>query len=120
MNTQFSHVAVTGYGTVTPLGRTVSQTWVAILAQRMGYKFMEHPDPRIKSRFFGRIPAAPDRKPFYARSLHRQLPQFARYALEAAGEAMTQAFPGGPWHGHYSPFDAGVILATGWGGLDSA
>ena len=51
----------------------------------------------------------------------RALPLFAKYALVAVREAVNMAF-GTPDRiiDCYNPFDCGVILGTGWGGLDQA
>ena len=39
----------------------------------------------------------------------------------AADESLGRAFPeAGDWRSVYGPFDVGVIIGTGWGGLDSA
>jgi 3-oxoacyl-[acyl-carrier-protein] synthase II len=116
-------VVVTGYGAVTPLGETVAATWNGIINQRRGYQFVmgiEAEDNRLKSRVFGILPENPDRYRRFRKSLIRTQPDFSRNALVAADEALGQAFPGGAWQRTYQPFDAGVIVGTGWGGLDSA
>jgi 3-oxoacyl-[acyl-carrier-protein] synthase II len=117
-------VVVTGYGAVTPLGETAGTTWDGIVNHRRGYDVVasvETEDSRLKSRVFGILPENAGRYRRFRKSLIRTQPDFSRNALVAADEALDRAFPeGGDWRSAYDSFDVGVIIGTGWGGLDSA
>jgi 3-oxoacyl-[acyl-carrier-protein] synthase II len=120
MNDKHRRVAVTGVGSVTPLGPTAETTWRGVVEGVVGYRYWEPPDRGIRSRFFGRLPESSRGGRSVPRSLRRQLPAFARLACDAADEAIGQAFPARDWVRTYSEFRAGVVIGTGWGGLDEA
>jgi 3-oxoacyl-[acyl-carrier-protein] synthase II len=113
-------VVVTGHGAVTSLGENSAEVWDAILARRLGYRPTAVAEQKVNARFFGFL--GPNRRlEGLPRSLLKALPEYARNALVTAREAMRMAFPEGQRiEDAYSPFDCGVIIGTGWGGLDTA
>ena len=114
-------VAVTGYGAVSSLGQDVATIWNSLIEKRIGYKTIEYPEKRIRARFFGLIDSEIETTKDFSKALTKGLPPHAKYALAATREAIDMAFRDGGGPGTvYSPFDAGVIIGTGWGGLDSA
>lgn len=113
-------VVVTGYGAICSLGESSAEIWSNVLEKKIGYGLHELPDKRIKARFFGFMAPRKGRYNGYPRGLMRRMSEFARLALVAAREAVVMAFPGTSPAAVYSPFDCGVIIGTGWGGLDSA
>src|SRR5262245_6669223 len=114
-------VVITGYGAICSLGENSEEIWHAILAKRLGYKYLASDEEKMKARFFGFLEPNPRRYDGFPKSLLKGLPAFARNTLVAAREAVTMAFSDDQrHHSLYSPFDCGVIVGTGWGGLDSA
>ncbi len=114
-------VVITGYGAVSSMGYNADMIWRGILDKTVGYKIHQFEDERIKSKFFGFMEKELPRdtlKPF-TKSLLRKLPSFATYALVAAEEAINHAFKASSISEHYNPFDRGVIIGTGWGGVDA-
>jgi 3-oxoacyl-[acyl-carrier-protein] synthase II len=112
-------VAVTGYGAICSLGNTSEEIWNSILQYKIGYKTKQYDDPSIGARFFGFID--PDKKIYagFSKSILKMLPEFAKYSLVAAREALEMAFGQGfDLDNFVSPLDRGVIIGTGWGGVD--
>ena len=112
-------VAITGYGAICSLGENSSEIWEAIMAYRVGYRRHEPSDSSIRARFFGFLDSRADRYRHLPRTLLRRLPEYARLAMVSAHEAVEMAFGGSPTRA-YDPFQCGVAIGTGWGGLDSA
>ena len=114
-------VVVTGYGAVTSLGETADEVWGAILAKRLGYRVTATAEEKAQAKFFGFLEPNRRRLEGLPRSLLKAMPEYARHALVAARQAVRMAFPDGQaLDTAYSPFDCGVIVGTGWGGLDTA
>ncbi|MFX1766280.1 beta-ketoacyl-[acyl-carrier-protein] synthase family protein [Paraburkholderia sp. A1RI-2L] len=111
-------VVITGYGCVTPLGNTVAESWDSIVQYRCGYSTWEPDDPSIKAKFFGKVDIDDKILKRIPAAVRRALPRFARYTAIAAGEAMSMAFGEHKPGAFYAPTDCGVIIGTGWGGLD--
>lgn len=110
-------VVVTGFGAVTPLGRNASDSWEAIMDNQIGYRLIDKHPAGIKSRFFGLVDHELDTK-FLPAVIRRRLPRFANLALLAAKEAIDMSFGEENPTQHYEPLRAGVVIGTGWGGLD--
>ncbi len=113
-------VVVTGYGAMCALGENVPEIWNAILSYRVGYKRFEFPDKTINAKFFGFI--EPDRKRYqrFSKALLKMIPDFAKNALVVSREALDMAFGQNTnLESIGSPFDFGVMIGTGWGGVDS-
>lgn len=111
-------VVITGYGCVTPLGNNAAESWNSIVNYRCGYGARDTGDASIAAKFFGKVDI--DDKAFkrIPAVVRRALPRFARYTAVAAGEAMSMAFGEHKPEDFYAPTDCGVIVGTGWGGLD--
>jgi 3-oxoacyl-[acyl-carrier-protein] synthase II len=115
-----SRVVVTGYGCITPLGNSADECWNSIVDYRCGYRALDTGDASIKAKFFGKVEI--DEKCFkrIPATVRRALPRFARFTTLAAAEAMEMAFGSKTPRDFYAPTDCGVIVGTGWGGLDEA
>ncbi|HET6347119.1 MAG TPA: beta-ketoacyl-[acyl-carrier-protein] synthase family protein [Myxococcota bacterium] len=115
-------VVITGVGALSSMGGTVPEIWQGILDQRVGYHPLDFPHPGIKARFFGTLT---DEAPVNARlkalprGLVRMLGRFARYGLLAGLEATQQAFGAHTPVGVYPADACGVMIGTGWGGIDT-
>lgn len=117
---QGKRVVVTGYGAITSMGNNVDEIWNKILDYEVGYSKQVFEDDSVVAKYFGFLDF--DRKlmrPFSKRIV-KMLPFFAKYSLLASAEALAMAFGEEELDAHYSPFDCGVSIGTGWGGLDSA
>lgn len=113
-------VAITGYGAICALGENVPDIWGGIVNYRVGYQKHEFADQSIKARFFGFVQPNKKRYEGFQKSILKMLPEFARYALLASREAITMAFESSENFCQVVPaFDAGVIIGTGWGGVDA-
>ena len=110
-------VVVTGYGAVTPLGMSASESWAAMMDYRLGYRYCDNSAVGIQSRFLGLIDEEPSLKGVPA-AIRRRLPRFARLVLGAAREAVEMAFRGDHPTAHYDPLDCGTIMGSGWAGQD--
>ncbi|WP_058910647.1 beta-ketoacyl-[acyl-carrier-protein] synthase family protein [Entomohabitans teleogrylli] len=116
-NNHVYRVVVTGYGAVTPLGATAAESWQAIMDYREGYRYVDKTANNINTHFLGQIDNEPSLKGVPA-VIRRRLPRHARLALGAAREAMAMAFGDGQPQESYDPLMCGVIMGTGWAGLD--
>ncbi|KNC95636.1 beta-ketoacyl-[acyl-carrier-protein] synthase family protein [Trabulsiella odontotermitis] len=118
-NNELKRVVVTGYGAVTPLGATAGESWQAIMEHRPGYRYVDKTAQNIHTHFLGLVDNEPDLKGVPA-AIRRRLPRFARLTLGAARQAMAMAFGNEPPQTFYSPLACGVIMGTGWAGLDES
>ncbi|MFC3395331.1 beta-ketoacyl-[acyl-carrier-protein] synthase family protein [Brenneria rubrifaciens] len=117
---RLNRVVVTGYGGICPLGGNSQDIWNAILAYRLGYTLVSHPNEDVVAKFFGHIPFHVDVSRF-SKKLLKYLPRFSRLGLIAADEALSMAFGKDSRRSLdeiYSPHERGVIFGTGWGGED--
>ncbi|WP_336221758.1 beta-ketoacyl-[acyl-carrier-protein] synthase family protein [Citrobacter amalonaticus] len=119
LNNEFKRVVVTGYGAVTPLGATANESWQAIMDYRLGYRYVDKTAVNIKTHFLGLVDNEPSLAGVPA-AIRRRLPRFARLTLGAARQAMAMAFGDKPPQEFYNPLDCGVIMGTGWAGLDES
>lgn len=115
----FKRVVVTGYGAVTPLGANAKACWQAIMDKQLGYRYIDKTVQNIHSHFLGLIDDEPSLKGVPA-VIRRRLPRHARLALSAAREAMEMAFSGISPTLFHEPIMCGVIMGTGWAGLDES
>ncbi|MCZ4305536.1 beta-ketoacyl-[acyl-carrier-protein] synthase family protein [Zoogloeaceae bacterium G21618-S1] len=114
-------VAITGYGAVCALGENSGEIWDSIMAYKVGYQRVEFSNSGIKAKFFGFMDDDRNRYKGLPKSVLKMLPLFAKNALVATREALTMALgPDKALTDTVSPFDAGVIIGTGWGGIDAA
>ncbi len=113
-------VVVTGYGAACSLGNSVEEIWTSITDYKVGYKYFDHKEPNIVSRFYGKMDVKPSLKG-YPKAILKFLPEFAKLGIAVAGEAITMAFGAdSDIKDSYDPFECGVIFGTGWGSLDEA
>ncbi len=112
-------VVVTGYGALCSLGENSADIWDAIMNYQVGYRVHELADKTVKAKFFGFMSDDKTRYKGFPKTILKMLPRFAKNAMVATREAIDMAF------GHeatmeefYGPFERGVIIGTGWGGLD--
>ncbi|WP_075181478.1 beta-ketoacyl synthase [Pantoea sp. 1.19] len=116
---QPKRVVVTGYGAVTPLGASAAESWQSIMDSRLGYRYVDNAARQIQTRFMGLLPEEPSLKGMPA-VIRRRLPRFARLTVGAARQAMRMAFGDALPGEIYDPLACGVIMGTGWGGLDES
>lgn len=119
-SSQGRRVAVTGYGAITSMGREVRQIWNGIMDYQLGYKMIDIGDNSIQARFFGFVDLDRGAMRPFSKKITKMLSPFAKYGLAAANEAIQMAFGLTHPHERVSPFECGVMLGTGWGGLDAA
>lgn len=113
-------VVVTGYGGICALGENATDIWQSIIDYRVGYRHHRFDDLSIKARYFGFIDPSRSRYAKFSKTILRMVPEFAKYALVASHEALDMAFgPDADLATMTSPFDMGVIIGTGWGGVDA-
>ncbi|KEA54243.1 3-oxoacyl-ACP synthase [Mangrovibacter sp. MFB070] len=117
--TELKRVVVTGYGAVTPLGLSASTSWEAIMNYQTGYRLVDKKTAGIESAFFGLVDQEPALKNVPS-AIRRRLPRFARLAVSAAQEAMAMAFGEQPLAQSHDPLSCGVIIGSGWAGIDDA
>lgn len=115
-----SRVVVTGYGCVTPLGNNAEDCWESIVNYSCGYHYIEPEDKMITARFFGKVSIDNNCFKVIPVTVRRVLPQFAKYAVFSAQEALRMAFGQQTPTEYYRDVECGVIIGTGWGGLDEA
>jgi 3-oxoacyl-[acyl-carrier-protein] synthase II len=108
-------VVVTGVGALTPLAQGAEETWQRLLAGESGVTNIETFDAsEWPVRIAGEIKQLPE-TPWLEPKQARNVATFARFALAAAGEAMTNA---GLADGDFDSLRAGAIVGTGAGGMD--
>jgi 3-oxoacyl-[acyl-carrier-protein] synthase II len=114
-------VVVTGYGGLCSLGENVDEIWRGIMNRSAGYQVYSLEDGSIDAKFFGFLQSSGERYASFPKSITRLLPAFAKNALFVTKQALDMAFgPGACLDDHYNPFERGVIIGTGWGGMDDA
>ncbi|WP_049010426.1 beta-ketoacyl-[acyl-carrier-protein] synthase family protein [Citrobacter koseri] len=118
-NYELKRVVVTGYGSITPMGATAQAAWQAMMDNQLGYRYVDKKALNINTHFLGLIDEEPDLKGVPA-AIRRRLPRFARLTLGAARQAVAMAFGDKQPLDFYSPLACGVIMGTGWAGLDES
>jgi 3-oxoacyl-[acyl-carrier-protein] synthase II len=113
-------VVVTGYGAICSMGGSSAEIWDAMMASRVGYRRTLVGDQSVQARFFGFLEADRQRYRTFPKAITRLVPEYAKYALVAAKEALDMAFGREVClDDHYGPFERAVVIGTGWGGLDT-
>ncbi len=101
------------------MGETSTEIWDAIMRKEVGYRAHEQGDKTVTARFFGFMQEDKARYKGFPKAILKMLPRFAKNALVASREAVNMAFKHeADMNEVYSPFERGVIVGTGWGGLD--
>lgn len=109
-------VVITGMGTVSPVGNTVTDFWNSLINGKSGAATIAHFDAsRFRTRF------AHELKGFDATALLdkaevRKTDPFTQYALVAADQAIRDS---GLDFSSMDPFDTGVIWGSGQGGMQT-
>jgi 3-oxoacyl-[acyl-carrier-protein] synthase II len=108
-------VVVTGMGAVTPVGNDVATMWQSLLASKSGAAPITHFDASTFEVRFACEVKGFDPLNFMDRKEAKRADQFTQYAVAAARQAMDNAgFGGGEG---YDPYNTGVIIGSGIGGL---
>ena len=107
-------VVVTGMGSVSPVGNSVSQSWESLRAGRSGIAAITHFDAsRLPVRIAGEVKGFDAAAIFGSKEARRSTPH-VQFAMAAAREA---ALDSGLDIAAESP-DIGVLIASGIGGLE--
>jgi 3-oxoacyl-[acyl-carrier-protein] synthase II len=111
---RFPRVVVTGLGSLTPLGESVSALWSRLVAGESGIGPITAFDAAaFKVRFAGEVRGF-DPEIRFGPKAARRLDRFAQFALAGALEAVKDA---GLDFSRETPSRCGVILGTGIGGM---
>lgn len=113
-------VVITGCGAITSMGNNLNEIWSSVLDYQVGYRRISQDDNTITAKYFGFINFERKLLSSFSKKITKMLPPFAQYALIASQEAIQMAFGEDGVESSYSPFETGVFIGTGWGGLDSA
>ncbi|MEO5903285.1 MAG: beta-ketoacyl-ACP synthase II [Gemmatimonadaceae bacterium] len=108
-------VVVTGMGAVTPVGNDVGTMWQSLLAGKAGAAPITHFDASTFDVHFACEVKNFDPLNFMDRKEAKRADQFTQYAVAAAKQAMIDAGFGACTG--YDPFNTGVIIGSGIGGL---
>lgn len=109
-------VVATGLGLISPLGKTVADTWDGLVAGRSGAAPIQHFDPtELDVRFACEVKDF-DPKDFMDRKEAKRADVFAQYAIAAADQAVTAA---GLADGLPYPELTGVLIGSGIGGIST-
>ena len=110
-------VVVTGLGALTPIGNNLGEYWEGLTSGRSGAAPITRFDAsKFKTRFACELKGF-DALQFLDRKEARKLDPFVQYAMVCATEAVEDA--GLAELGAVDPDRAGVIWASGIGGLDT-
>jgi len=111
-------VAITGLGTINPLGHDVETTWSAILAGKSGVARITRFDPeRLPTQIAGEVKDF-DAEAYFGTREAKVLDRFAQYSRVAADQAFADAGIAFE-EGDPAAERAGVVMGVGIGGMDS-
>jgi len=113
---QGRRVVVTGLGAVSPVGNDVATTWQSLLAGVSGAGPLTHFDPSAFSVRFACEVKDFDPSRYMDRKEAKRSDMYTQYAVAAAVQAMADA---GLKEGNFDPEQAGVIVGSGIGGLNT-
>jgi len=108
-------VVITGLGTVNPLGKGVEEFWDNIIANKLGFSFIDQFDA---SDFDVKIVAAVkafDSSEYIEKKEAKRMEKFTQFAVCASKDALKDA---GSDLKDLNPFRVGVIIGCGIGGLE--
>src|SRR6266480_1017650 len=111
-------VAITGLGTVTPLGTSVQSTWEGLIAGRSGAGPITRFDPVQSPVKFACEVKGFDPAQFLDKKEIRRYDLFAQFAIGAAEQAVADACLVNNWD-KLDLRRAGVLIGTGTGGLQT-
>ena len=113
---ELKRVVVTGLGTVSPLGLSVSETWANVLEGKSGAGPITHFDAsKFKTQFACEVKGF-DPSKYFDRKEARKLDLYAQYAIAAAKEAIENC---GVDLESVDKDEIGVIFAAGIGGIQT-
>jgi 3-oxoacyl-[acyl-carrier-protein] synthase II len=113
---EFRRVVVTGLGAITPIGITIGEFWQNLVNGVSGAAPITHFDTtKFKTKFACEVKNY-DPNRYFERKEAKKLDLYAQFALIAADEAMKDS---GLDLSKINLDKAGVILASGIGGLDT-
>ena len=113
---ELKRVVVTGLGTVSPLGLSVSETWANLLEGKSGAGPITHFDAsKFKTQFACEVKGF-DPSLYFDRKEARKLDLYAQYAIAAAKEAIENC---GVDLESVDKDEIGVIFAAGIGGIQT-
>ncbi|MDO8502999.1 MAG: beta-ketoacyl-ACP synthase II [Gemmatimonadaceae bacterium] len=108
-------VVVTGMGAVTPVGNDVATMWRSLIEGRSGAAPITHFDASTFDVRFACEVKGFDALQYMDKKEAKRADQFSQYAVAASKQAMDDAgFGDGTG---YDPFNTGVIIGSGIGGL---
>lgn len=108
-------VVVTGLGLVTPLGLSVKETWVGILAAKSGIRPLTDIDTsEQRVTFAGTVPGFDPEQFGIPNKEARKIDPFIHYGLVAAGEALKDS---GLVITEHNTHRVGVMVGSGIGGI---
>jgi 3-oxoacyl-[acyl-carrier-protein] synthase II len=109
-----TQVCVTGMGAITPLGNDVAETWGALVEGASGIAPVRQFDPsRLTTRIAGEVKNFDAAERLGRKGAHR-MARFSQFAMVASREAVENS---GIDFSHVDPERAGVLIASGVGGL---
>jgi len=109
-------VVITGMGVISPVGNMIDEFWDSLVNVRSGISTVTKFDvSEFKTRIAGEIKNYDPEKVMDAKEIKR-LDLFSQYALYSTAEAVEQS---GISFENMDPFKAGVIFASGIGGISS-
>jgi len=111
-------VAITGLGTLTPLGTSVQSTWEGLIAGRSGAGPITRFDPAQSPVKFACEVKGFDPAQFLDKKEIRRYDLFAQFAIGAAEQAVADACLVNNWD-KLDLRRAGVLIGTGTGGLQT-
>lgn len=108
-------VVITGMGTVNPLGTNINEFWDNIVANKLGFSFIDQFDA---SNFDVKIVASVkdfDSSKYIEKKESRRIDRFSQFATVAALDALEDS---GTDLKDLDPYRVGVIVGCGIGGLE--
>lgn len=108
-------VVITGMGTVNPLGTNINEFWDNIVANKLGFSFIDQFDA---SNFDVKIVASVkdfDSSKYIEKKESRRIDRFSQFATVAALDALEDS---GTDLKDLDPYRVGVIIGCGIGGLE--
>ena len=109
-------VVITGMGTVNPLGNHVDEFWNNILANKLGFSFIDQFDASdFDIKIVGAVKEF-DPSDYIDKKEAKRMERFTQFAVYSAMEALKDA---GSDLKDLDPFRVGVIIGCGTGGLES-
>ena len=113
---ELKRVVVTGLGAITPIGKTVEEYWQGLINGQSGAGLITRFDAaKFKTKFACEVKNY-DPGTYFDRKEAKKLDPYAQFALIAADEAMKDS---GLDLSTIDRDKAGVIIASGIGGIDT-